>query len=78
MSPAVFRPDDGFGAELQHFIDYVRSSTPATPGGEILMPGEPESRTRQRRLRDGIDLDETTWGQIADTARSLNLDLNTV
>jgi uncharacterized oxidoreductase len=78
MNPALFRPDEGFGAEVRHFIDFVRTSTPATPGGEILAPGEPEARTRQRRLRDGIELDETTWGQIVATARSLNINPDTI
>jgi uncharacterized oxidoreductase len=78
MDPDRFRPDEGFGAEVQRFIDFVRTSAPAAPGGEILMPGEPEARTRARRLRDGIDLDETTWGQIVAAARSLGIDPDTV
>jgi uncharacterized oxidoreductase len=77
MDPGLFRPDDGFAAEVSRFIDFVRSSTPATPGGEILMPGEPEARTKAKRLRDGIELDETTWGQIVATCRSLEIDPDT-
>ncbi len=39
------------------------------PDGEILMPGEPEARTRARKLREGIEIDDTTWSQIVATAR---------
>jgi uncharacterized oxidoreductase len=73
MDPAFFQADGAFAAEVRRFIDFVRSATPAAPGGEILMPGEPEERTRRKRLAEGIDLDETTWGQIAETCRSLNV-----
>ena len=44
-----------------------------TPDGEILMPGEPEARTRARKLRDGIEIDDTTWGQIVATGESLGV-----
>ncbi len=44
-----------------------------TPDGEILMPGEPEARTRARRLRDGIEIDDTTWGQIVAVGESLGV-----
>ena len=44
-----------------------------TPDGEILMPGEVEERTKAQRLRDGIDIDATTWSQVVDTARGLGL-----
>jgi LDH2 family malate/lactate/ureidoglycolate dehydrogenase len=41
------------------------------------MPGEIVERSKTRRVREGIDIDETTWGQITDTARSVGLsDLN--
>jgi LDH2 family malate/lactate/ureidoglycolate dehydrogenase len=33
------------------------------------MPGEPEQQTRARLLADGIELDETTWGNLLAAAR---------
>jgi len=73
FDPAVFRSTDGFAAEIDSFITHVKSSRTVTPDGEILMPGEPEARTRARRLRDGIEIDETTWGQIMATGESLGV-----
>lgn len=56
-------PEDYY-QEVEALIRYVRSS-PAAPGfKEILLPGEPELRTAQRREADGIDLDEKTWSLI--------------
>ena len=37
------------------------------------MPGEPEHRSRIKRLRDGIPLDETTWNQLQAVAQSLKV-----
>ena len=35
---------------------------------EILAPGEPEIRTRQQRMREGIAIDDTAWGKICAAA----------
>ncbi|MGO9466783.1 MAG: malate/lactate/ureidoglycolate dehydrogenase [Isosphaeraceae bacterium] len=73
FDPAVLPPADGFTPEIGGLIAHVKSSRTVTPEGEILMPGEPEARTRARRLRHGIEIDETTWGQIAATAQALGV-----
>jgi uncharacterized oxidoreductase len=69
-----FQDQDAFHQEIQRFVAWVKSSAKAAPDGEILMPGEVEERTRAQRLRDGIDVDATTWSQVVDTARGLGLD----
>jgi len=74
FDPAAFQVDDTFAGEINRFIDYVKSSPKVSVDGEILMPGEIEERNRIRRKRDGIELDETTWGQIQATARSLSIE----
>jgi uncharacterized oxidoreductase len=73
LAPSFFQADEAFAREVRRYIDYVKTSIPATPGGEILVPGEPEERTRAKRLRDGIELEEATWDQIAATCRTLNI-----
>ncbi len=71
LDPQAFQKDAAFQAEMQRFIAWVKSSAPATPDGEILMPGEIEDRTKAQRLRDGIELDDTTLSQLRETALSL-------
>jgi len=73
LDSSYFQTDAAFGAEVQRFIDWVKSSAKTKPDGEILMPGEIEERTKAQRLRDGIEVDETTWSQIVDTARSVRV-----
>ncbi len=73
LDPKYFQNDAAFAAEIDRFIAWVKSSEKARPDGEILMPGEIEERTKVQRLRDGIELDETTWGQIGKTAKGLGV-----
>jgi uncharacterized oxidoreductase len=73
FDPSFFRSADGFSSDVIGFVEHVKSARTVTPGGEILMPGEPEARSRLRKTRDGIELDEKTWGQIAATAASLGI-----
>ena len=62
-----------FDAEADALVEWVKASPPAAPGGEVLLPGDLERRTRALRLRDGIPLDATTIGEITATAVSLGL-----
>jgi uncharacterized oxidoreductase len=73
LDPRVFRAPGEFSEEIRAFITHVKSSRTVTPDGEVLMPGEPEARTRAVRVRDGIEIDATTWGQIVATAESLGV-----
>lgn len=73
LDPTVFAPAQEFAREILRLADWVKASPPATPGGEILMPGEPEERTRAERLAHGLPLDDTTWSQLLDTAASVGL-----
>ena len=73
FDPAFFSSAEGLSAEISGLIAHVKSSRTVTPDGEILMPGEPEARTRASRLRDGIEVDDTTWGQLVATGESLGV-----
>lgn len=77
LDRSFFQSEEVFAQEVQRFVAYVKSSAKVRPDGEILMPGEVEERTKARRLRDGIELDDTTWGQIQATCRSVNLSVPT-
>ena len=72
LDPAHFGAQ-GFVAEARAFADYVKSSRPAAGTGEVLVPGEPESRTREIRLRDGVPLQADTWASLVAVARGLGV-----
>lgn len=73
LDTSFFQTNADFTAEITRFIDWVKSSARTTPNGDILMPGEIEERTRAQRLRQGIDIDDTTWAQILETTRAVGL-----
>ncbi|MYB42808.1 MAG: Ldh family oxidoreductase [Chloroflexi bacterium] len=63
-----FREPTEYASVFGAFLDYVRE-TPRQEGvEEIVAPGELERRNRERRRRDGIDLDDGTWQRLADAA----------
>ena len=64
----AFRPLEEFKREVTEFVQYVKSSAPAAGFQEVLYPGELEHRTTQRRLKDGIEVEDATWQQLRDLA----------
>jgi uncharacterized oxidoreductase len=78
LNQNLFQPEDAFAAEIQRFIAWVKSAETTTPDGEILMPGEIEARNREQRIRDGIELDETTWTQLMTVAKAEGVHLESL
>jgi hydroxycarboxylate dehydrogenase B len=74
IDPKVFDPTGFFPQDIGRYVGFVKSSRPAVPGGEILVPGEAEARSRARRLAEGVPLPDDTWAAIVETARSVGLD----
>ena len=73
VDPARIDPAGFFPEEASRYVNHVKRAKPAQPGGEILVPGEPEQRSRERRLAEGIPLPDDTWASIKATARSVGL-----
>jgi uncharacterized oxidoreductase len=73
MAPASFDTDDYFAREMRQYVAYFKSARPAQPGGEVLVPGEPEQGTRARRLTEGVPLPAQTWDSIIAAARGAGL-----
>jgi uncharacterized oxidoreductase len=73
IDPAKLGGSAVWQQDTQDFVAWVKSSRPQ-PGVEaVLVPGEPERQRRANRLAKGIAVDETTWGQLCDTARLVGL-----
>ena len=75
---SIYLQPGSFGAErfreaAAEYLAYVKASRPATPGGEVLVPGEPELRTRNARLDGGIPLATASWQAIVTTAEQFGL-----
>jgi LDH2 family malate/lactate/ureidoglycolate dehydrogenase len=66
---AAFQPLDRFRAQVDGLVDAVKGARKAPGVEEILAPGEIEWRTREQRLRDGIEVPEAAWERIVDAGR---------
>lgn len=73
VDPKRIDADDFFAGEVARYVDFVKSSRPIKPGGEVLVPGEPERRMRAARAK-GVPLPEDTWRAMIATARSLGVE----
>jgi len=67
IDPAAFSPTD-FTAEVDAFVRYLKATPPADGFAEVLYPGEIEHRTAERRRRDGIPIEDTTWRRLGEIA----------
>jgi uncharacterized oxidoreductase len=67
----------GGAAETQTRIEatkaYVKSARPAPGFKEVLVPGEPEKAYTAARRANGIEVDDTTWQEIQDSAAKLGI-----
>lgn len=59
---------DAFVAEVDAYVEWLKTATPAAGVSEVLAPGEPEQRKRAHRLAHGIELADDTWSSIVTAA----------
>lgn len=78
IAPDLLGTDDFFAAEMKQYVDFVKSANPATPGGEVLVPGEPERRTAATRSAEGIPLTDEVWQSLLETARKVGIGENSL
>jgi uncharacterized oxidoreductase len=72
---AQFMPVQEFVENLERFAAYLQSSELAPGFSEILLPGDPEYNSKEKRLREGIQVDDETWRQLNDKAKQLGVEL---
>ena len=66
---AAFRVDafldlDQFKSEVTEFAHYLKATPTAEGFDEIYYPGEIEYLTTQRKLVDGVDIEDSTWAKL--------------
>ncbi len=60
----VFRMQPDFRERTDWLIDQVKSAAPASGFDEVLVANEPELRTEQERLANGIPIPDGTWNAL--------------
>jgi uncharacterized oxidoreductase len=69
IDPGAAADRAAFDAEVTAMIEYIYSSRPAAGVESVLLPGDPERKSRARLLTDGIDIDENSWKVFLDAGK---------
>jgi LDH2 family malate/lactate/ureidoglycolate dehydrogenase len=72
---ARFMPVDEFTARMQWLRETLTHASPAAGFEEVMIAGDPEWRTEEIRLRDGIPVARGIWDQLIALAGSLDVPL---
>ena len=65
---AQMRNREEFEKDVHDLVDYVKSSKLAPGFDQILVPGEPETKTQEKREKEGIPIHEATWAALGEVA----------
>lgn len=68
-----FIPINKFKELVDKLINVIKNSKKAKGVNEILLPGEPERREYEKRVKEGIFIEETTWQKIVKVANKLGV-----
>lgn len=69
LDPAIFVDREVFDRGLGEIVRRVKSARRADPATEVLIPGERSFRDRERRLREGIEVDEDLLEELGKLTR---------
>ncbi|MBU2408115.1 MAG: Ldh family oxidoreductase, partial [Gammaproteobacteria bacterium] len=64
IDPARLGTRERFEQEASAFVDWLKQSPPGAGFDGVQLAGEPERTARRARERDGIVIDDATWGEI--------------
>ena len=73
IDPKVVDPAHFFDAEITRYTDFIRKTKPVAGVDQVLIPGDPERKTRAERTKNGIPLPDDTWAAIVNTAREVGV-----
>ncbi len=73
VNVGAFRPLEQFEAAVGKRLKQIKEVKPAPGFNEVMLPGEPERRTRKQRLEQGIALPEDTYLALKEIAEKLSV-----
>ena len=74
IAPAVYAPEGAVAREAARFVAWVKASPPRKRGEPVQAPGDVERRLRAERARSGVPIDDKTWSDLLDAAKSVGID----
>jgi len=76
INVAAFLPPADYQRAVSAVLDGIKATPLAQGFSEVLTPGEPEQRARTQRLAEGIEVPETIWQQVAESAKRVGVSLD--
>ncbi|HZW57591.1 MAG TPA: Ldh family oxidoreductase [Nitrososphaerales archaeon] len=73
-----FTPMTEYLAHVHRLISELKNAPPATGVEEILLPGEPELQSKQKRLAEGIQVPDSAWQELVKTSKELNVNIESI
>jgi len=73
IDPVRLGTKQKFEKDARSFLAWLRASRPAPGHDHVRIAGEPEREYREKRLREGVPVDEETWSEIRAAAAKLKL-----
>ncbi len=69
----LFQASEQYAQRADELEQRIRAVAPAPGFDEVLVPGDPETRTRVIRQRDGIPIDDDVWQSLRTVAESVGI-----
>ncbi len=73
-----FTPLQEFKERVDALFEAIKDTPTAMGFKEVLVPGEPEFRTEEKRLKEGVFVEEKTWQNLTKIAEELELNLKEI
>jgi uncharacterized oxidoreductase len=73
IDPKVVDVTNVFDGEMTRYVDFIRATRPVAGVEQVLIPGDPERKTRAERSKNGVPLPDDTWAAIVNTAREVGV-----
>ena len=77
IDPAAFGDAGRYRAQVAGVLDGLAGVAPAPGFDAVLVPGDPERRSRERRAGEGVPVPEATWAELGAIAARFALELRT-
>jgi LDH2 family malate/lactate/ureidoglycolate dehydrogenase len=65
--------DSGFASEAEKVFERINAVPPAAGFSSVLVPGEPEGRSADKRHTEGSPVAEDTWAEIIAAGASVGV-----
>ncbi|MBS0243389.1 MAG: malate/lactate/ureidoglycolate dehydrogenase, partial [Proteobacteria bacterium] len=73
LDPAKLGTSEHFQSEMEGFTHWVQSGPVAQGFDKVRLAGDPEREWKAKRLKEGIPVDTTTWGDILSSAERVGM-----